>query len=91
MIYIVFGNTNNIYRKEKDMNIRIEEVPKELKNEVVRIGGICDYYPELDECFLASFMHHELETQGDHVIITDDLTGNKLIIKRCDFYTIELI
>ena len=43
ILYIEVGNTNNIYRKEKDMNISIEEVPKELKNEVVKIGGICDY------------------------------------------------
>ena len=72
------------------MKIRIEQLPKELKNDVIKIGGVPTYYEELDECFQATFFHHELETHGDHVIVTDELTGYSMIIKRCDFYTIEL-
>lgn len=73
------------------MKITIEELPIEMKADVVRIGGAVSYYHELSECFIATFEHHELETHGDHVIVTDELTGYELIIKRCDFYTIEVI
>lgn len=73
------------------MKITIEELPAEMKNDVVRIGGAVSYYHELDDCFMATFEHHELESHGDHVIVTDELTGYLLIIKRCDFYTIEPI
>jgi hypothetical protein len=73
------------------MKITIEEVPSKLKNDVVRIGGECNYYQELDECFIAIFHHHELATEGDAVVITDELTGYELIIDRTDFFTIQLI
>lgn len=73
------------------MKIKVEALPKELKNEVVWIGGICNYYPGLDDCLLATFMHHELETYGDNVKIIDDLTGRVLDIKSTDFFTIEIM
>lgn len=76
---------------EKVMKITIEELPAKMKNDVIRIGGTVSYYQELDECFIATFEHHELESHGDHVIVTDELTGYELIIERSDFYTIELI
>lgn len=72
------------------MGIRVEQLPWELKNEVVRIGGECEYYEELDDCFAANFYHHELETQGAVVIVTDDLTGYSSIFKRIDYYQIIL-
>ena len=73
------------------MKIRIEQLPKELKNDVIKIGGVPTYYEELDECFQANFFHHGLKTYGDHVVITDELTGYKLRFSRIDFYMIELI
>lgn len=73
------------------MKITVEELPAEMKNDVIRIGGCVNYYDELDGCILATFYHHELETHGVHVIIMDDLTGYELIIARHDFFTIELI
>ena len=73
------------------MKITIKELPIEMKSDVARIGGAVSHYHKRGECFIATFEHHELETHGDHVIVTDDLTGYKLIIKKWDFYTIELI
>jgi hypothetical protein len=73
------------------MNIRIEAIPKELKSDVIKIGGVVNYYEELDECIMATFFHHELKTHGDHVVITDDLTGGKFRIAKSDFHTIEVI
>lgn len=73
------------------MKIRVEQLPRELKNTVIKTGGVPTYYEELDECFQATFYHHELVTYGDRVLIADDLTGLKLSISDTDFYTIELI
>ena len=72
------------------MIIRIEQLPKEMKKDVIRLGGYVNYYNELDECILATFYRHELKTHADHVVITDTLTGEKLTISSVDFYTIEL-
>lgn len=73
------------------MTITIEELSSKLKNDVVRIGGECDHYQGLNDCFIGIFRHHELAAEGDVIVITDELTGDELIIERCDFFTIEIL
>lgn len=71
------------------MEIIANHVPKEMKDEVVRVGGFVDFDDDLD-MFTATFYHHELINNSCQVKITDDLTGRKMILNRFDFDTIEI-
>lgn len=73
------------------MNIRIELLSMKMEHDVIRIGGVPTYYDDLHENFQATFFHHELTTRGDWVTVLDNLTGEKIIFNRNDFYMIELI
>lgn len=73
------------------MNIKIERLPKDYRNDVIRLGGVPTYYEELDECFMATFDHHTIHIEGDCAVIIDDLTGDSIVFERSVFYTIEIM
>lgn len=73
------------------MNIEIEQLPKDYRNDVIRLGGVPTYYEELDECFMATFDHHTIHIEGDCAVIIDDLTGDSIVFERSDFYSIEIM
>lgn len=73
------------------MDIIVYMLPMEMKDLVVRIGGVVSYYDELNEVFDATFIHHEIKTKSNQVIITDDLTSKYIAIDKVDFYTIKIL
>jgi hypothetical protein len=91
MIYIVLGNTNNIFERRKKMNIRIEGLDEKWKTSIIKIGGVVSTHLEFPETISATFFHHEIKTKGDRVEIADSLTDKVIFIKRRDFYGIAIV
>ena len=73
------------------MRIRIKDMTKELQTEVVRIDGAYDTNEGFNESIDVKFTHHKLFTEGDSVVITNELTHEWIKFDRTDFYTIELM
>jgi hypothetical protein len=72
------------------MEIVVNNLPKEKREAVVKVGGFVDFLDDEHELFTATFYHHAIESNSCQVRIADDLTGKKIIIDRFEFDTIEI-
>lgn len=73
------------------MKIIVNQLEAAYDKPARHIGGQISYYEELDEIIKVEFQNHKLHTIGDLVIITNVASADRIVFRRCDFFTIEIL